>query len=72
MEGIFFYAGFAMMLSLLRQRKMIGVGEQFQYILRDETVHLAAGIALLHGNRGLNALSQTLVENFYDESQRRN
>lgn len=48
MEGIFFYAGFAMMLSLLRGRKMIGVGEQFQYILRDETVHLAFGSDLIN------------------------
>ncbi|MEK9183858.1 MAG: ribonucleotide-diphosphate reductase subunit beta [Patescibacteria group bacterium] len=43
MEGIFFYAGFAMMLSFLRQNRMIGIGEQFQYILRDESVHLAFG-----------------------------
>lgn len=43
MEGIFFYAGFAMMLSLLRNNKMVGVGEQFQFILRDESVHLAFG-----------------------------
>ncbi len=48
MEGIFFYAGFAMMLSLLRQNKMIGVGEQFQFILRDETVHLAFGSDLIN------------------------
>ncbi|MBI5754625.1 ribonucleotide-diphosphate reductase subunit beta [Candidatus Peregrinibacteria bacterium] len=48
MEGIFFYAGFAMMLSLLRQSKMVGVGEQFQYILRDETVHLAFGADLIN------------------------
>ena len=39
MEGIFFYAGFAMMLHLLRSNRMVGVGEQFQYVLRDETVH---------------------------------
>ncbi|MBI4173686.1 MAG: ribonucleotide-diphosphate reductase subunit beta, partial [Candidatus Aenigmarchaeota archaeon] len=37
MEGIFFYAGFAMMLALKRQNKMIGVGEQFEYIMRDES-----------------------------------
>lgn len=43
MEGIFFYAGFVMMLSFARQNKMIGVAEQFQYILRDESVHLAFG-----------------------------
>jgi len=48
MEGIFFYAGFAMMLSMLRQNKMIGVGEQFQFILRDETVHLAFGSDLIN------------------------
>lgn len=48
MEGIFFYAGFAMMLSLLRQNKMVGVGEQFQYILRDESVHLAFGSDLIN------------------------
>ncbi len=48
MEGIFFYAGFAMMLSFLRQNKMVGVGEQFQYILRDESVHLAFGTDLVN------------------------
>lgn len=48
MEGIFFYAGFAMMLSLLRHNKMVGVGEQFQYILRDESVHLAFGTDLIN------------------------
>ena len=36
MEGIFFYAGFAMMLALKRQGKMLGVGEQFEFIMRDE------------------------------------
>ncbi len=48
MEGIFFYAGFAMMLSMLRRHKMVGVGEQFQYILRDETIHLAFGSDLIN------------------------
>ncbi|PKL36396.1 ribonucleotide-diphosphate reductase subunit beta [Candidatus Peregrinibacteria bacterium HGW-Peregrinibacteria-1] len=48
MEGIFFYAGFAMMLSMLRQNKMIGVGEQFQFILRDESVHLDFGVHLIN------------------------
>jgi ribonucleoside-diphosphate reductase beta chain len=48
MEGIFFYAGFAMMLSMLRRRKMVGVGEQFQFILRDETIHLAFGSELIN------------------------
>ena len=48
MEGIYFYAGFAMMLSLKRQNRMPGTGEQFQYILRDESVHLAFGIDLIN------------------------
>ena len=48
MEGIFFYAGFVMMLSFLRHNKMVGVGEQFQFILRDESVHLAFGSDLIN------------------------
>lgn len=48
MEGIFFYAGFAMMLNLLRNNKMVGIGEQFQYILRDESVHLSFGSHLIN------------------------
>ena len=49
MEGIFFYSGFVMILSFHRQNKMTGVGEQFQYILRDETIHLNFGIDLING-----------------------
>ena len=48
MEGIFFYAGFVMMLSFARMNKMMGVSEQFQYILRDESVHLAFGTDLIN------------------------
>jgi ribonucleoside-diphosphate reductase beta chain len=48
MEGIFFYAGFAMMLALKRQRKMIGIGEQFEYIMRDESIHLNFGCDLIN------------------------
>jgi ribonucleoside-diphosphate reductase beta chain len=48
MEGIYFYAGFAMMLALKRQKKMIGVGEQFEFIMRDESVHLAFGCDLIN------------------------
>lgn len=48
MEGIFFYSGFAMILSFHRQNKMSGIGEQFQYILRDETVHLNFGVDLIN------------------------
>lgn len=49
MEGIFFYSGFVMMLSFHRRNLMTGIGEQFQYILRDETVHLNFGIDLING-----------------------
>ena len=49
MEGIFFYSGFVMMLSFHRQNRMTGIGEQFQYILRDETIHLNFGIDLING-----------------------
>ncbi len=55
MEGIFFYSGFVMILSFLRQNKMTGIGEQFQYILRDETVHLNFGIDLINGIKEENA-----------------
>ena len=48
MEGIFFYAGFAMMLALKRQGKMIGIGEQFEYIMRDESLHFAFGCDLIN------------------------
>ncbi len=49
MEGIFFYTGFVMILSFHRQNRMTGIGEQFQYILRDETTHLNFGIDLING-----------------------
>ncbi len=48
MEGIFFYAGFAMILALKRQNKMVGIGQQFEYIMRDESVHLAFGCDLIN------------------------
>lgn len=49
MEGIFFYSGFAMMLSFHRQNRLTGIGQQFQYILRDESTHLNFGIDLING-----------------------
>ncbi len=48
MEGIFFYAGFAMMLALKRRNKMVGIGQQFEYIMRDESIHLAFGCDLIN------------------------
>lgn len=40
MEGILFYSGFVMILNLYRLGKMKGIGEQYKYILRDESLHL--------------------------------
>ncbi len=54
MEGIFFYAGFAMMLALRRQNRMVGIGEQFEYIMRDESLHLAFGCDLIKTIRAEN------------------
>jgi ribonucleoside-diphosphate reductase beta chain len=48
MEGIFFYAGFAMMLGLKRRKKMVGVGQQFEYIMRDESLHVGFGVDLVN------------------------
>ena len=54
MEGIFFYSGFVMILSFHRRNLMKGIGEQFQYIMRDETIHLNFGIDLINGIRNEN------------------
>jgi ribonucleoside-diphosphate reductase beta chain len=43
-----------MILSFHRQNRMKGIGEQFQYILRDETVHLNFGIDLINGIKAEN------------------
>jgi len=47
MEGTQFYALFGMILSLHRQNKMTGIGQMFQYTLRDESNHIALGRYLL-------------------------
>ena len=41
---MWFYTGFAQILSLGRRNKMVGIAEQYQYILRDESIHLNFGI----------------------------
>ncbi len=48
MEGLFFYVGFVQMLSFGRQNKMTGSSEEFQYILRDESMHLNFGIDMIN------------------------
>lgn len=47
-EGIFFYVGFVQILSMGRRGLMMGTSEQFQYILRDESMHLNFGIDLIN------------------------
>ena len=54
MEGIFFYCGFSQILSMGRRNKMTGVSEQFQYILRDESMHV---------NFGMDVINQIKLEN---------
>jgi len=53
-EGIFFYVGFTQILSMGRRNKMTGVAEQFQYILRDESMHM---------NFGIDVINQIKIEN---------
>ena len=48
LEGIFFYCGFTQILSMGRRNKMTGTSEQFQYILRDESMHLNFGIDMIN------------------------
>ena len=53
-EGIFFYVGFVQILSMGRRNKMTGTAEQFQYILRDESMHM---------NFGIDVINQIKIEN---------
>jgi len=48
LEGIFFYCGFTQILSMGRRNKMTGTSEQFQYILRDESMHVNFGIDVIN------------------------
>ena len=47
-EGMWFYTGFAQILALGRRNKMTGVAEQYQYILRDESIHLNFGVDVIN------------------------
>lgn len=53
-EGIFFYVGFVQVLSMGRRNKMTGAAEEFQYILRDESMHM---------NFGIDVINQIRIEN---------
>ena len=48
LEGIFFYCGFTQILSMGNRYKMTGTSEQFQYILRDESMHVNFGIDMIN------------------------
>lgn len=59
MEGLFFYVGFTQILALGRQNKMTGAAEQYQYILRDESMHCNFGIDLINSIKMENPLLWT-------------
>ena len=63
LEGIFFYCGFTQILSMGRRNKMTGTAEQFQYILRDESMHV---------NFGIDVINQIKIENphLWDEEMK--
>ena len=54
MESLWFYTGFAQILSMGRRNKMTGIAEQYQYIMRDESLHF---------NFGIDAINQIRIEN---------
>ncbi|MFK4136738.1 ribonucleotide-diphosphate reductase subunit beta [Pseudomonas luteola] len=54
LEGLFFYCGFTQILSMGRRNLMTGTAEQFQYILRDESMHV---------NFGIDVINQIKIEN---------
>jgi ribonucleoside-diphosphate reductase beta chain len=58
-EGMWFYTGFAQILSLGRRNKMVGIAEQYQYILRDESLHLNFGIDVINQIKAENPLLWT-------------
>lgn len=46
-EGIMFYAGFAMILALKNKNKMTSLGQQFEWTLRDESLHVEFGTRVI-------------------------
>ena len=64
MEGLFFFSGFLIGLSFGRRQVLRGVSSLINYILRDETVHLAFGMQAM---RGILKEEPNLVDNFFKE-----
>jgi ribonucleotide reductase beta subunit family protein with ferritin-like domain len=54
LEGIMFYSGFAMMLSFGPRNYFPGIREMFNWIMRDETVHMNFGVDLINGIKAEN------------------
>lgn len=48
-EGTFFFSGFAMLLAL--KKKLPGIGEQIEYTLRDESLHIQFGTFIINKTR---------------------
>lgn len=67
-EGMWFYTGFAQILSLGRRGKMTGIAEMYQYILRDESLHLNFGIDVINQIKVENA--QLWTREFQEEVRR--
>jgi ribonucleoside-diphosphate reductase beta chain len=63
LEGIFFFCGFTHIISMGRRNKMTGTSELFQYILRDESMHV---------NFGIDVINQIKIENphLWDEEMK--
>jgi ribonucleoside-diphosphate reductase beta chain len=47
-EGTFFFSGFAMLLALGRQNKLVGLSDQIRYTLKDESLHIQFGTYLIN------------------------
>lgn len=61
-EGLLFYNSFAALLSLKRRNLMPGLGQQIEYTLRDEAMHVEFGVTLI------NKLREEGCEIVYDEA----
>ena len=64
MESLWFYTGFAQILSLGRRGKMRAIGELYRWIMRDESVHFNFGIDCINQicNENPNVWNQELVD----------
>ena len=69
-EGLQLFASFAMLLSFPKKGRMRNMGQIVSWSIRDETIHVNAGIKLLHvlcNETGVNIRS--LQEDFHDAAR---